>query len=46
MQRMGGTIAAYTDALERVIGAPAGSLQLIDAETLREWVILRQRSFK
>ena len=33
------TVAAYTDALERVLGAPTGSLQLIDAETLKEWVV-------
>ncbi len=32
-------VAAYTDALERVLGAPAGSLNLIDAETLQEWFI-------
>ena len=31
--------AAYNDALERVLGAPAGSLNLIDAETLKEWFV-------
>ncbi len=31
-------VAAYTDALERVLGAPAGSVRLIDEETIREWV--------
>lgn len=31
-------IAAYTDALERVLGAPSGSLKLIDTESLREWL--------
>lgn len=30
-------VAAYTDALERVLGAPAGSLPIIDPETLRAW---------
>jgi hypothetical protein len=30
-------VAAYTDALERVLGAPAGSLTLMDAATLQEW---------
>ena len=30
--------AAYTDALERVLGAPKGSLHLLDAETLHEWL--------
>jgi AcrR family transcriptional regulator len=31
-------VAAYTDAIERVLGAPAGSLRLIDEETLHEWL--------
>jgi AcrR family transcriptional regulator len=31
-------VAAYSDAMERVLGAPTGSLPLIDAETLNEWV--------
>ncbi len=30
-------VAASTDAIERVLGAPTGSLQLTDAETLRKW---------
>jgi AcrR family transcriptional regulator len=30
-------VTAYTDALERVLGAPAGSLPIIDSETLRAW---------
>ena len=34
-----GTVGAYTDALERVLGAPSGSITLIDAETVREWVV-------
>jgi AcrR family transcriptional regulator len=33
------TAAAYTDALERVLGAPSGSLLLADAQTLREWTV-------
>jgi len=37
LQHMESAAAAYTDALERVLGAPSGSLTLIDAETLREW---------
>jgi TetR/AcrR family transcriptional repressor of nem operon len=32
-------IAALTDALERVLGAPRGSLNLIDPETLKEWFV-------
>ena len=31
-------VAAYTDALERVLGAPAGSLVLIDPVALRAWL--------
>lgn len=31
--------AAYNDALERVLGARPGSLNLIDAETIREWFV-------
>ncbi len=33
------TVAAYTDALERVLGTPRSSLQLIDNETLKEWFV-------
>lgn len=39
MARIEQTAAAYTDALERVLGAPSGSLLLVDAQTLREWTI-------
>jgi AcrR family transcriptional regulator len=39
MQRAAAVVAAYNDALERVLGAPAGSLDLIDAETLNEWFV-------
>jgi AcrR family transcriptional regulator len=38
------TVDAYTDALERVLGAPAGSLSLMDHETVKEWVDLLERS--
>ena len=31
-------LAAYSEALERVLGAPAGSLPLMDAEALKAWV--------
>jgi AcrR family transcriptional regulator len=33
-------IAAYTDALERALGAAEKSLTLVDAETLRAWLTL------
>lgn len=32
------TVAVYTDALERVLGAPKDSLRFIDSETLKEWL--------
>jgi len=32
-----GRLAAYQDALERVLGVPAGALGLVDEATLREW---------
>lgn len=31
--------AAYTDALERVLGARPGSLQIIDEQSLRDWLL-------
>jgi AcrR family transcriptional regulator len=39
MLRVESTVAAYTDALERTLGAPRGSLQLVDDETLKEWFV-------
>jgi AcrR family transcriptional regulator len=39
LQRAERLVAAYNDALERVLGAPMGSLHLIDAESLREWFV-------
>ncbi len=40
LQRIERTISAYTDALERVLGAPSSSLRSFDAETLKAWVIV------
>jgi hypothetical protein len=37
LQRVVSTVAAYNDALERVLGTPKGSLSLIDVEILQEW---------
>jgi TetR/AcrR family transcriptional regulator, transcriptional repressor for nem operon len=37
LQRVERTVAVYTDALERVLGAPTGSLSLADIQTLKEW---------
>jgi AcrR family transcriptional regulator len=33
------TIAAYTDSLERTLGAPKGSIQIVDDETLKIWFV-------
>ncbi len=30
-------VAAFTDSLERILGAAKGSIQIIDYETLKEW---------
>jgi TetR/AcrR family transcriptional repressor of nem operon len=43
-QRIDVTIAAYTDALERMLGAPSASLRLIEVETVKEWFALRGNS--
>jgi len=36
-QRIESAFAAYTDAMERILGAPPGSIQLIKPETLQFW---------
>jgi AcrR family transcriptional regulator len=38
LKRVKSTVAAYTDALERVLGASSGSLEIVDMDTLEEWV--------
>jgi hypothetical protein len=32
-----GALAAYPEALERILGAPPGSLRMIDSTVLHEW---------
>jgi hypothetical protein len=32
-------VSSYTDALERVLGCASGSLQIIDMDTVKEWLI-------
>jgi hypothetical protein len=32
-------VFAYNDALERMLGAPAGSMNLVDSDTLKEWFV-------
>jgi AcrR family transcriptional regulator len=39
LQRAERLVAAYAVVMERVLGAPTGSLQLMDAESLKEWFI-------
>jgi AcrR family transcriptional regulator len=39
MLRIERIVAAYTDAVERVLGAPGDSLQLVDTQTLKEWFV-------
>jgi AcrR family transcriptional regulator len=39
MLRAERTVAVYTDAFERVLGVPAGSLTLVDDQTLKEWFV-------
>jgi AcrR family transcriptional regulator len=38
-QQAARVVAAYNDAMERMLGAPPGSLNLIDADTLNEWFV-------
>ncbi len=37
LQEAESLLAAYTDALERILGAPKGSIHLMDPEVLKEW---------
>jgi AcrR family transcriptional regulator len=37
LQRAEIAVAAYNDALERVLGAPSGSIHLVDTETMKAW---------
>jgi hypothetical protein len=37
LQQAETAIAAFNDALERVLGAPAGSIHAMDADALQEW---------
>ncbi len=39
LRRMESTTEAYTDALERILGVPKGSVPIVDAEELKEWVV-------
>jgi hypothetical protein len=38
LQRLEALIGAYSDSLERILGAPPGSLPLGDIDVLKEWL--------
>jgi AcrR family transcriptional regulator len=38
LERMVSMVTVYSDAMERILGAPRGSIKLIDIETMKEWV--------
>ncbi len=38
LQRLQNIMAAYSDALERILGAPKGSMNLVDDDILRQWL--------
>jgi AcrR family transcriptional regulator len=40
LPRLKRLVAAYTEAIERVLGAPAGTLKLVDRKTLRAWAAI------
>jgi TetR/AcrR family transcriptional repressor of nem operon len=39
LQRLEAIIGAYSDTIERILGAPAGSLPLADIAMLKEWLV-------
>jgi AcrR family transcriptional regulator len=39
LSRLESMVTVYTDALERVLGAPKGSITLVDTQILKEWVV-------
>lgn len=42
LPRLVSTVAAYQDAIERVLEAPPGSIQIFDPALLREWIITEE----
>ncbi|MGB8213038.1 MAG: TetR/AcrR family transcriptional regulator [Anaerolineales bacterium] len=39
LERLEAIVGAYSEAIERILGAPAGSLLLMDVEILKEWLV-------
>jgi AcrR family transcriptional regulator len=37
LQKANALVAAYNDAMERILGAPKGSIHLMDTDALKEW---------
>jgi TetR/AcrR family transcriptional repressor of nem operon len=44
LNRIKTAVAAYTDALERILGSDSGSLQLLDAETIETWFSVQRNT--
>jgi AcrR family transcriptional regulator len=42
LPRLADSVAAYQDAIERILGAPPGSVHLFDPAILREWMIEKE----
>jgi hypothetical protein len=38
LEQLDAAIRAYSDSMERILGAPTGSLPLADIEILKEWL--------
>ena len=38
LQRLESIMGAYAEAIERILGSPAGSLPLADVDLLKEWI--------
>ncbi len=46
LPRLEAIIGAYSEAIERILGAPTGSLPLADVAILKEWLAAPQRNIK
>jgi hypothetical protein len=42
LQKIETLLEAYFDTIERILGAPAGSLKVFDAQVFKEWLELSQ----
>jgi hypothetical protein len=38
LQRLKDVMGAYSESLERILGAPSGTLPLVDIEMLKDWL--------